>query len=85
MLCRVHSTGRHLSVGSYGSVVEVKVDGVVCADKQLHPALLEQRNGGVDDITCRFLPECQVTSITATDFRWYMVLPLTNFEEKYLI
>ena len=69
MLYRLRSTGRHLDMGSYGSVVEIEVNGVVCVGKQLHPALMKQGNGGVDDIAFRFLLECQVTSITATDFR----------------
>ena len=71
-------------MGSYSSVVVIEVNGVVCTGKQLHPALLEQGNDGVDN-RLNFVLECQVTSITGTDFRVVMVLPLTHFEERYLI
>ena len=36
----VRPTGRQLGVGSYGSVEELEVNGLVCAGKRLHPALL---------------------------------------------
>ena len=60
MLPRVRSTGRQLGVGSYGSVEEVKVNGLVCAGKRLHEALLEQGNAGVAEISRKYLLECQV-------------------------
>ena len=71
-------------MGSYSKVVVIEVNGVVCTGKQLHPALLEQGSGGVDN-RLNFVLECQVNSITATDFRIVMVLSLTHFEERYLI
>ena len=60
----VRPTGRQLGVGSYGRVEELKVNGLVCAGKRLHEALLEQGNAGVTDIARKFLLECQVTSGT---------------------
>ena len=62
VLHRVHPTGRQLGMGSYGSVEELEVNGVVCAGKRLHEALLEQGNAGVADIARKYLSECQVTS-----------------------
>ena len=56
----VRSTGKLLGVGSYGSVMELEVNGLVCAGKQLHEALLDQANAGVADIARKFLLECQV-------------------------
>ena len=60
VLPRVRSTGRQLGVGSYGSVEEVEVNGLVCAGKRLHEALLEQGNAGVAEISRKYLLECQV-------------------------
>ena len=58
----VRPTGRQLGVGSYGSVQELKVNGLVCAGKRLHKALLDQGNFGVENIARKYLLECQVTS-----------------------
>ena len=58
----VRPTGRQLGVGSYGSVEELKVNGLVCAGKRLHEALLDQGNFGVENIARKYLLECQVTS-----------------------
>ena len=46
-LSDVRPTGRILGVGSYGSVEELKVNGVVCAGKRLHEALAEQGNAEI--------------------------------------
>ena len=62
MLSEVRATGRQLGVGSYGSVEELKMKGLVCAGKQLHKALVEQGNAGVEKIVSRFLEECKVTT-----------------------
>ena len=56
----VRPTGRQLGVGSYGSVEELEVNGVVCAGKRLHEVLLEQGNAGVAEIARKYLLECQV-------------------------
>ena len=61
VLPRVRSTGRQLGVGFYGSVEELEVNGIVCAGKRLHEALLEQGNAGVAEISRKYLLECQVT------------------------
>ena len=65
----VRPTGRQLGVGSYGSVEELEVNGLMCAGKRLHEALLEQGNAGVADIVRKYLLECQVTSRTVIDIR----------------
>ena len=56
----VRPTGRQLGVGSYGSVMEVEVKGMLCAGKRLHEALLDQANAGVADIARKYFLECQV-------------------------
>ena len=61
----VRPTGRQLGVGSYGSVEELEMNGLVCAGKRLHEALLEQGNAGVPEISRKYLLECQVTSRTS--------------------
>ena len=67
MLRRVRTTGRQLGVGSYGSVMELEVNGLVCAGKRLHEALLEQGNAGVAAISSKYLLECQVTRRTSVE------------------
>ena len=69
MLHGVRPTGRQLGVGSYGSVEELEVNGLMCAGKRLHEALLEQGNAGVANIARKYLLECQVTSRTVIDIR----------------
>ena len=43
----VHSTGRELGKGAYGSVEEVEIPGAVCAAKKIHDELL--RVGSSED------------------------------------
>ena len=75
----VRPTGRQLGVGSYGSVEELEVNGVVCAGKRLHEALLEQGNAGVADIAHKYFLECQVTTRTTVDIG---VVPYAKDFEK---
>ena len=79
MLPGVCPTGRQLGVGSYGSVEELEMNGLVCAGKRLHEALLEQGNTGVAEISRKYLLECQVTSKTAVEIG--IVPPLKNFKK----
>lgn len=58
----VRPTGRQLGVGSYGSVEELEVDGLMCAGKKLHDTLVEMGNVGVEDFTQKFVEECQLMS-----------------------
>ena len=60
VLPEVQTTGKELGEGSYGSVEELKVKGLVCAGKRLHKALVEQGNAGVEKIVSSFLKECKV-------------------------
>ena len=69
LLPRVFPTGRQLGTGSYGSVEELEVNGVVCAGKRLHEILLEQGNAGVAEIARKYLLECQVTKKTAVNIK----------------
>ena len=56
----VRPTGSQLGVGSYGSVEELEMNGLVCAGKRLHDALLQRDNAGVQNIERKYLEECQV-------------------------
>ena len=60
----VRPTGKQLGVGSYGSVEELEMNGLVCAGKRLHDALLQQDNVGVQNIERKYLEECQVMPTT---------------------
>ena len=62
VLPEVRPTGRQLGVGSYGSVEELEMNGLVCAGKRIHDALLEQGNIGATNIARKYLEECQVRS-----------------------
>ena len=66
VLDRVRPTGKLLGVGSYGSVMELEVNGLVCAGKRLHEALLDQANAGVADIARKYFLECQVLNGSGT-------------------
>ena len=56
----VRLTGKQLGAGSYGSVEELEMDGMVCAGKRIHDALVEQGNASVANIMRKYLQECQV-------------------------
>ena len=63
VLPEVRPTGRQLGVGSYGSVEEIETNGLVCAGKRMHEALLERDNVGAINIERKYFEECQVTSL----------------------
>ena len=56
----VRPTGKQLGVGSYGSVEELEMNGLVCAGKRLHDALLQRDNAGVPNLERKYIEECQV-------------------------
>ena len=60
LLREVRPTGRKLGVGSYGTVEELELNGLVCAGKRLHDALLNQGNIGATNIERKYLEECRV-------------------------
>ena len=55
-------TGRQLGAGSYGSVEELEVSGVVCAGKKTHETLIEQGKFGVENVASRYVEEYQLMS-----------------------
>ena len=67
VLTDVRPTGKQLGAGSYGSVEELEVNGLVCAGKRLHDALLDRENAGVANIERRYLEECQVNVYVVTN------------------
>ena len=60
LIPEVRPTGKQLGVGSYGSVEELEMNGLVCAGKRLHDALLQRDNAGVPNIERKYIEECQV-------------------------
>ena len=61
ILPEVRPTGKRLGVGSYGSVEELEVNGLMCAGKRLHEELLDRDNIGTANITRKYREECQVS------------------------
>ena len=62
LIANARPTGRQLGAGSYGSVEELEVSGVVCAGKKIHEILIEQGNFGTDNIVSRYVDECHLMS-----------------------
>ena len=63
MIHNAHPTGRHLGTGSYGSVVELNIDGLVCAGKKIHEVLVQTYNVGYESIIVqKYVEECQLMS-----------------------
>jgi len=62
LIADARPTGRQLGVGSYGSVEELEVSGVVCAGKKIHETLIEQGNFGAENIASKYAEECQLMS-----------------------
>ena len=58
----VSQTGRKLGGGSYGTVEELEVDGVKCAGKKIHDALIHPENEGAQRMVDRYYDECKLLS-----------------------
>ena len=52
--------GEKLGSGAYGSVEELLVNGVICAGKKIHSILVESSNVGVENLTEKYLEECEL-------------------------
>ena len=65
LLPNVHPTGRQIGVGSYGSVQEFEVNGLLCAGKKLHDVFFDERVGGWqrERIQERFVQECSLLAV----------------------
>lgn len=56
-------TGRpSLGVGAYGSVEPLELNGMPCAGKRIHDALIDVGNDGAEDVAARFIEECKLMS-----------------------
>ena len=53
-------TGAVLGTGSFGSVLEFKRSGVLCAGKKIHDVLLDVQGGGLKHMMDKFKQECQL-------------------------
>ena len=58
----VRPIGRQLGQGSYGSVEELEMDGVVCAGKTIYDTLVDPENQGAQRVVDMYLRECNVLS-----------------------
>ncbi len=63
LLPNARPTGRTIGRGSYGTVEELDVDGLLCAGKKLHGVLVERGSYGTPNIILRkFVEECSLLS-----------------------
>ena len=62
LVANARPTGRQLGAGSYGSVEELEVSGVVCVGKKIRETLIEQGNFGAENIASKYVEECQLMS-----------------------
>ncbi len=62
LLRNVRPTGKQIGVGSYGSVEELDIHGLICAGKKIHDVLLEPGNDGVQTVVEKFVEECSLLS-----------------------
>ena len=58
----IRPTGRQLGRGSYGSVEELDMDGLVCAGKTLYETLVDPENQGAQRMVDMYYRECKVLS-----------------------
>ena len=58
----VRPTGRQLGGGSYGTVEELEMDGLVCAGKKLYDALIDPENQGAQRMVEKYYNECRLLS-----------------------
>ena len=58
----VRPTGRQLGGGSYGTVEELEIDGLVCAGKKLYDALIDPENQGAQRMVDKYYNECRLLS-----------------------
>ena len=61
-LSNVKSTGKNLGGGSYGTVEELEINGLICAGKKLFDALIEPGNQGVQQTVENYYRECSLLS-----------------------
>ena len=58
----VRPTGRQLGGGSYGTVEELEIDGLVCAGKKLYDVLIDPENQGAQRMVDKYYNECRLLS-----------------------
>ena len=56
-------TGRQLGGGSYGTVMELEVDGLICAGKILYDTLIDPDNLGAQRMVDKYYNECSLLSV----------------------
>ena len=60
ILPNVRVTGKRLGEGSYGTVEELEIDGLVCAGKKLYKVLIDLINEGAQQMMDMYYQECRV-------------------------
>ena len=61
-LSDVRSTGKKLGEGSYGTVEELEINGLICAGKKLFDALIDPVNQGAQQMMDNYYKECSLLS-----------------------
>ncbi len=62
LLGNARPTGRRIGSGSYGTVDELQVEGLLCAGKKLHDILVQKEYMGRLDTVEKFVDECTLLS-----------------------
>ena len=62
ILLDVKPNGRPLGGGSYGTVEELEMDGLVCAGKKLYDVLIDPGNHGAQCMVDKYYKECSLLS-----------------------
>ena len=65
VLSNVRLTGTRIGRGSYGSVEEIEICGVMCAAKKIHNVLLDSSEipaAEIQKVSAQFVDECQLMS-----------------------
>ena len=62
ILPNVRPTGRQLGGGSYGTVEELEINGLICAGKKIYDALIDPMNRGSQRIVAKYYNECSLLS-----------------------
>lgn len=60
LLPNARLTGKRLGTGSFGTVEEMKMEGLVCAGKRLHELLVRQEYVGKQNMVDKFVKECSL-------------------------
>ena len=62
VLANAKYTGVKIGSGSYGAILEVEANGIICAGKKIHDSLADPHISGTQYIVERYVKECHLLS-----------------------